>query len=585
MLTPKGKVKKIIKPPYHTYISGIGNKAEEYNGEIFLNRGSGQLSSVAKFNADSLPEETILTYEFPTTEIATPNEYAGWTLTKMTGGIFAVSGMGGKGITKVSDSLAVISETSLAFDIWYAGQQLHPSIMSQVYWENYDLIVSATNFNGAIYGYPNINFMLANGTTPTQGTSSVHLVPANAPAYHGAYCPYLNTLGNKLYATDWDTKQTYVLDNTLAITDTIPDLLYMMESTGDGYYVSNPLVGTIIDVPTVTTATIFKKDSLGNILLSTTLDNCFINTIAQDYAGIEYISVCVATSFPLYTADISFKLLSKATLEVLAEFPLVIAPTSVALMTVVRNGCMDSRGYSFFPLAMARDYNDGRIYRVPPVPVVPSQTYSILLHFDTYPFANAGTVPATITSAPQQLYTDTPIFGAGSLLGNRGTSNGDYVATLITPVTPPMTLPAWTIRFKFKVRNAAMGYLGFFLGWNNSFINVTIHTGGSIVVKQFSPAIGATILYNTVQEFSLELFNGNLYIYIDGSLIGSEPYTDPFTSLPIPSMPVGQMTLGDQGNASVDGTQTVFDEFIFLNGTSLAAGSSTYSIQTSPYLP
>ena len=93
MLTPKGKRRKAsLKPPYHTYASGIGNKAIEYAGEVFVNRWDWHtgIASVAKFNADALPVETVITEVTPTVALDTPNESYGWTLTKLTAGIFSI---------------------------------------------------------------------------------------------------------------------------------------------------------------------------------------------------------------------------------------------------------------------------------------------------------------------------------------------------------------------------------------------------------------------------------------------------------------------------------------------------------------
>jgi len=242
---------------------------------------------------------------------------------------------------------------------------------------------------------------------------------------------------------------------------------------------------------------------------------------------------------------------------------------------------IDSRGYVF-----VASYIDNTVTRIPTA--TPPQAYDILLHFNAYPFTNSGTLPTSQT-APSSRFTSVvgeAIYGTGSL---RSTQTYAEAALNVLTTNPITILTAWTIRMKFKVRNTSV-YLELLEGWADSYLLVAVNDSSNVIQSMpFNPFASATITANTVQELSIELFSGTLYTYVDGTLVGSIPYVNPFTSLPIGEISLVGGTrlfkLGNVGNTVASGEETITDEFIFVNGTALAGGASSYAVQVSPYLP
>jgi hypothetical protein len=586
MLSPKGRRKKEIKPPFNTYISGYGNKALEYAGEIFFNRITvyTNANSVAKLDAMVLPEETTLTTVTPTASVAVPNEVFGsWTLTKLPSGNFTISG-GGKGITKVSASLSILSETDLKFDVDYVGQQKHLPIMSQTYFASIDKIVSMTSYGSSK------NLMSIDATTPLQSNASIsQLQYNNGYADINCYVFYLSSLGSKLYAGDWASKTTKVLNTSLAVIDTINDVLYMLQADGIGYFVQNPLNfgGTIYSPSPGTDAILYAINTADNsVVASHNFGDKYIRAIAEDYASIDYIAVFISDSYPLISATSTFYLLKKTDLSVMATYPV---PDLVGMD--IRNGCMDSRGYSFFPLVSASGFDNsaGRIYRVPKY----TMQFEILLHFSSYPFINSGTLPVTIDSVSTRLTTDSSkiIYSPGSLLSNTGSGNPDSTGLSLYPSVDITIQNSWTIRFKLRVNRPDWVHL--FNGWVGSNIGAWINGGtGTVEPLRYFPQYTYTVptVFGDVQEFSLELLAGVVYTYMDGILVGSAPYEDPGTHLPMPEtffIPSGVLlfSMAATDNDILDSQRTVYDEFIFVNGAALAGGASSYSVRTTPYTP
>jgi hypothetical protein len=231
-------------------------------------------------------------------------------------------------------------------------------------------------------------------------------------------------------------------------------------------------------------------------------------------------------------------------------------------------------------------YGDGSVTRF----LLPTsvQTYDILLHFNSYPFTSDGTHSTTQT-APSNRLTTVPeeiIYGTGSLISNQNNSDNwleifsDDVITIAE---------SWTIRMKFKIRNSTL-YLELLEAWTDSYISIAVKNDTNVIqTMMFSPFATAPITVDTVQELSVELLEGVVYTYIDGLLVGNLPYLNPYTNAPINSVTLAAdsklFTLGRIGNSVTAGEETICDEFIFVNGTALAGGASSYTTQTSPYLP
>lgn len=245
-----------------------------------------------------------------------------------------------------------------------------------------------------------------------------------------------------------------------------------------------------------------------------------------------------------------------------------------ALVETVPVG-IDPRNVSIdeFHWGYVAGYGDGTVTRFPlPAPGI---SYDILLHFDSFPFTNSGDLPVTIT-APETRFTSDPsrvIEGSGSAVSNRGSGNLDQ-ETIQIYTTNTITLGSqWTIRFKATINAPATG-VGILTPWLGSAIeSVSIIAAASMYVMQFTAAITVPITPGTSQLFSIELFEGSLYIYLDGVLKGTQLYNDPLSGLPIApqTLTAGSrlFNIGATGNAITEGQQTIIDEFIFVKDLAL----------------
>ena len=262
---------------------------------------------------------------------------------------------------------------------------------------------------------------------------------------------------------------------------------------------------------------------------------------------------------------------------------------TVANSTFILHGVVEPRYWKVVKIDQADnvyditclEHNTGATSSPPSVTIA----YDILLHFNSYPFVNSKSLLVVITSAPAQLNTTSSLYGAGSLYGAAGT-DVIGVGTVIHPVSPLFAEVNWTIRMKFMIKHSVDAPLNILSIGTDSFLNIGINAGlGTMQILEFVPPVAVIITPNIMQELAIERYNGIIYAYIDGELVGSLPHLNPFDSTPVTNFNFQDITIGNEYTGVVLGQNNVFDEFIFLNGTSLAAGSSTYSIQTSPYLP
>jgi outer membrane protein assembly factor BamB len=280
-----------------------------------------------------------------------------------------------------------------------------------------------------------------------------------------------------------------------------------------------------------------------------TYGNYILITISKDYS-----------SYNLPNSENVVQIRSAATGALIETVPVGIDPRNVSI--------------DEFHWGYVAGYGDGTVTRFPlPAPGV---SYDIFLHFDTFPFTNSGDLPVTIT-APETRFTSDParvIEGSGSAISNRGSGNLDQ-ETIQVFSTDAITLgDQWTIRFKATINAPTMG-VGILTPWTGSAIeSVSIISAASLYVMQFTAAIAVPITPGIPQLFSIELFEGSLYIYLDGVLKGTQLYNDPLSGLPIPPMTLSGgsrlFSIGGTGNDIAENQQTIIDELIFLKTLSLS---------------
>jgi len=586
MWTPKGKRKIYpfpVPPLYPTL--GYRNRAVEWNDSIFFNNNSPYTgANLAKVDTLTLPEEPSITLISPDISYPVPNESGfNWTLTNISDDTFVLSGYFGKGFTRVSISGEIVADADLLIDnlagISPYHQYMYFATIAQYHF-NGTIIASSSYANTArCITYP-VDNPQTNDVTPVSGLSNAfitHIYGLNDEIY----------LGNQV---NWDT---IILNPDFSVNRTISGSCYTIaEELDSSYYITNPLNmgGTIYD-EVIGDATISRRVYGSDTEVATkTITDSYIMAVADPYPTIPFLSILYCDGFPMVSSSRKVVQVDKETLDTLHVWDI---PDSVGID--VRHGCIDSLGYTYFPIvdkAVTGIGADENILRVPPPPDVPAIPYMILLHYNAHPFTNSGTLPTSQT-APSTRFTTSPaqiIYGTGSLLGSLGNGTSDPNPLTLTTTNTLLILESWTVRTKF-ILNAPSGiYTGLISFWAGSGIgSVSINSAGSIIVMQFSSAISCPITVGSVQELSIELFVGVLYIYIDGTLVGSQPYNDPLSGLPITGTTIGAggtiFTIGDAGNALLAGQQTIMDEFIFVNGTALAGGASSYSVQVSPYLP
>jgi len=585
MWTPKGKRKIYpfpVPPLYPT--SGYRNRAVEWNDFIFFNNNTASGANLAKVDALALPEETSITLIAPDVSYPVPNESVyNWTLTNISDDTFVLSGYYGKGFTRISINGEIVADADLVYDdLTFLGV---PGFHNYIYFPT----IAQYNFNGTIIASSSngsrVRCLAFPATNPQ--TTSVTCIPVTSTAI----ITHIYGLNDEIYLGNMVGWETIILNPDLSISRTIAGSCYTVaEELESSYYVVNPLpvTGTIYDIvvgDAVVSRRVYGSDTE---VAEKTITDGYIVAIADPHPAIPFFSILYCDGFPIFNTSRKVVQVDKETLDTLHVWDI---PDSVGID--VRHGCIDSLGYTYFPVisrALTGVDADKNVLRIPPPPA--TIPYNILLHFNSHPFINSGTLPTTQTSSSSRFTNAVGeiIFGSGSLLGSLGNGTSDPNPLQITTTNSLTIASAWTIRTKFILNSPSGIYTGLISFWAGSGIgSVSINSSGSIIVMQFSSAISCSITVGSVQELAIELFSGVLYIYIDGTLVGSQPYNDPLSGLPITGTTIGAggtiFNIGDAGNALVSGQQTVMDEFIFVNGTALAGGASSYVTQVSPYLP
>lgn len=211
---------------------------------------------------------------------------------------------------------------------------------------------------------------------------------------------------------------------------------------------------------------------------------------------------------------------------------------------------------------------------------------SLLYHFDVFPFVEStGALIIQADNLPIQLATSGQTFGAGAFIGSHGAGHSDYGGSLhvtYLPEDPDHAMqPNFTIRFRYTpTESTGAGSTGVLyvegpihmINYNNSSLDV---------FRGYSAVTGLSMVAGTKYAISIEAYNNNGYLYIDGVLVHT--FIDLATncyaiySYSNPLIFYLGITTNDVSLAPM------FDEFLFVNGTALAAGASSYQVETVPF--
>ena len=211
---------------------------------------------------------------------------------------------------------------------------------------------------------------------------------------------------------------------------------------------------------------------------------------------------------------------------------------------------------------------------------------SLLYHFDSYPFVEeTGALISQAANLPSRFVTTGQTFGAGAFMASQGSGPpdlGDHLRVTYLDEDPDHAMqPNFTIRFRYTPTISTAGGFTTVLDVNDA-INMYNNTNtGFGVFRGFPVVTGLTLNVGQKHAISVEAYNNNGYLYIDGALVHTfvdlQTNCYAFYSYNNPlSFDLGH-TINDIAEAPI------FDEFLFVNGTALAAGASSYNVETIPY--
>lgn len=211
---------------------------------------------------------------------------------------------------------------------------------------------------------------------------------------------------------------------------------------------------------------------------------------------------------------------------------------------------------------------------------------SLLYHFDSYPFVEeTGALINQASNLPAQLLTTGQTFGAGAFRASYGSGhpelgNGLHVTYLNSDPDYQMQ-PNFTIRFRYTPTISTAGGATTVLDVGNPINMYNVTNTGFHVFRGFPNVTGLTLNAGQSYAISLEAYNNNGYLYIDGSLVHTfvDLQTNCYASYSYSSPLI--FNLGATTNDVAEAP--IFDEFAFINGTALAAGASSYTVETTPY--
>lgn len=215
-------------------------------------------------------------------------------------------------------------------------------------------------------------------------------------------------------------------------------------------------------------------------------------------------------------------------------------------------------------------------------------TASLLYHFDSYPFTEeTGALINQDPNTPSQFVTTGQTFGAGAFMASHGAGHpvlgGGIFVTYLTEDPDHTMQPNFTIRFRYTPTISTAGGLTIVLDVNAAINMYNITNTGFRVFRGFPVVTGLTLNVGQKYAISVEAYNNNGYLYIDGALVHTfvdlQTNCYAFYSYNNPLI----FNLGPTTNDVAEAP--IFDEFAFFNGVALSAsfGVDTYTVETQPF--
>lgn len=211
---------------------------------------------------------------------------------------------------------------------------------------------------------------------------------------------------------------------------------------------------------------------------------------------------------------------------------------------------------------------------------------SLLYHFDSYPFVEeTGALINQAANVSSQLVTAGQTFGAGAFMASHGaghpTLGGGIFVTFLTDDPDHAMKPNFTFRFRYTPTISTAGGVTSMLEVNDPIQILNYSNAGISVFRGFPTVTGLTLNAGTSYAISVEAYNNNGYLYINGVLVHT--FVDLATNC-YAFFNYNNPLIINLGATTNDVAEApIFDEFAFFNGTALAAGASSYIVETIPY--
>ena len=211
---------------------------------------------------------------------------------------------------------------------------------------------------------------------------------------------------------------------------------------------------------------------------------------------------------------------------------------------------------------------------------------SLLYHFDSYPFVEeTGALINQAANVSSQLVAAGQTFGAGAFMASHGAGHptfGDGLRVAYLTEDPDHVMKQdFTFRFRYTPTVSTAGGVTGTLTVNSAIDMSNLSNTGFAVFRGFPNVTGLTLNAGQSYAISVEAYNNNGYLYIDGNLVSTfvDLQTNCYAYFPFASPLL--ILLGGTVNDVAEAP--IFDEFAFFNGTALAAGASSYTVETIPY--
>lgn len=211
---------------------------------------------------------------------------------------------------------------------------------------------------------------------------------------------------------------------------------------------------------------------------------------------------------------------------------------------------------------------------------------SLLYHFDTFPFVES--TDALINQSPNepsQFVTIGQTFGAGAFTASHGSGHpeqgGGLHVTFLTEDPDHVMKPNFTFRFRYTPTVDTAGGTTSVLTVDSCIDVGNFNNTGLSVFRGFPPVTDLTLNAGQPHAISIEAYNNNGYLYIDGILVHT--FVDLATNCYAFYGYNNPLIINLGATVNDVGVAPIIDEFAFFNGVALAAGAGSYTVETLPY--